>query len=70
MQILKIDNREMSYQFFGRHDIRALESVGSKLGLSDVVYWLIARQRKTAGMAAILPIAFKAGDSRSVHRGC
>ena len=61
------ENRNGAYKVLSRCDIRALESVGSKLELPEVVCWLIARQRKTAGMAAMLPIAFEAGHNAVVR---
>ena len=63
------ENRNGTYKTLSRCDIRALESVGSRLGLPKVVCWLISRQRKTAGMAAMLPIAFEAGHNATVHIG-
>ena len=61
------ENQNGAYKVLSRCDIRALESVGSKLGLPEIVCWLIARQRKTAGMAAMLPIAFEAGHNAVVR---
>ena len=61
-------NRNGAYQVLSRCDIRALESVGSNLGLPEMVCWLMAGQRKTAGMAAMLPIAFEAGQDAVLCR--
>lgn len=58
-----------TYQVLSRCDIRTLDSIASNLELPEVVCWLMARQRKTAGMAAMLPIAFEAGQNTVVCGG-
>jgi hypothetical protein len=62
-------NRNGAYRALSQCDIPALESIGLNLGLPEVVCWLMARQRKTAGMAAMLPVAFEASVGAAVQQG-
>ena len=56
-----------TYQTLSSCNLKALDSVAVRLSLPPTVRWLMARQRKTAGMAALLPIAFEAGHNALVH---
>lgn len=61
------ENRNGTYKTLSRCDICALERVGSRPGVPEVVCWLISRQRKTTGIAAVLLIIFYAGHNAPVH---
>jgi hypothetical protein len=60
-------NQNGAYRTLSRCDLRSLQSIGLNLGLPETVCWLMARQGKTAGMAAMLPIAFEAAQDASLR---
>jgi hypothetical protein len=62
-------NQNGAYRTLSRCDLPALENIGLNLGLPETVCWLMARQRKTAGLAAMLPIAFEAAQNAVVRQG-
>ncbi len=55
-----------SYRTLSRCDLPALEAVGAALDIPPTIRWLMARQQKSAGMAAMLPIAFEAAQNAVV----
>lgn len=58
-----------SYRTLSRCDLPALDVVGKQLNLPPSIRWLMARQQKSAGMAAMLPIAFEAAQHAVVLQG-
>lgn len=62
-------NQNGAYRTLSRCDLLALESIGLNLELPETVCWLMARQRKTAGMAAMLPVVWEAAQNAVVRQG-
>lgn len=62
-------NQNGAYRTLSRCDLPALESIGLNLELPETICWLMARQRKTAGMAAMLPVVWEAAQNAVVRQG-
>ena len=58
-----------AYQTLSRCNLAALDAVAVKLKLPTAIRWLMARQRKTAGMAAMLPVVFEIAHDASIQLG-
>lgn len=58
-----------TYQTLSRCNLTALDAVAVELKVPAAVRWLMARQRKTAGMAAMLPVVFEMCHDGSVQLG-
>lgn len=57
------------YEPLSRCSLLALDQVAEALSMPPLVRWLMARHLRTAGLAAMLPIAVEAAEGRSVAAG-
>lgn len=57
------------YETLSRCSLSALDRVAEELSVPPLVRWLMARHLRTAGLAAMLPIALEAAEGRSVMQG-
>lgn len=57
------------YEILSRCSLAALDEVAQELSVPPLVRWLMARHLRTAGLAALLPIALEAAEGRSVMHG-
>lgn len=58
-----------TYQVLSRYSAEGLDRVARALDVPPLVRWVMARHPRTAGLAAMLPIALEASEARSVVAG-
>jgi hypothetical protein len=57
------------YETFSQCNLDALDAIGVALKLPAIIRWLMGQQRKTAGMAAMLPIVYEATQNAVICKG-